>query len=330
MGEVLSSGAVLNHLSDGAIVLLCIAVIKDDFWLKYNVAVLSEHNCLKRLNEFLDFGICCPAILNLCNEVLVMGRPRKHPRGTLMGRDIDGVGGAHNNASSSRSTQSTSQVCGQPKKQSRGSTVPATTISDDSTSGSSRKGRGTSHLPPRWNTGERYELRAARSAQCSKRRKHRHRTGKTFFPVIREELKTTIGEPVPTQLDMFLETHSRGKERNVDPEIGELCDELEQQQNQVPENERTKKLKNDLYGNAMGIDGHGQITTQVKDQLKAAVSDDVREELCVEMQAEFAQVESKMKKEMEFLLTLLDPSTLQSFRATFNDSTSGVGSVHGA
>ncbi|KAG8369222.1 hypothetical protein BUALT_Bualt15G0129000 [Buddleja alternifolia] len=233
--------------------------------------------------------------------------------------------------------------------------------------GSSRKGRGTSHLPPRWNTGERYEanttlppeakkvvltnlnclwkdwkshvktvhcnphrddpeylsmLRAARSAQNSKRRKHRHRTGRTFLLVIREELKTTVGEPVPTQLDMFLETRSRGQGRNADPEIGELCDELEQQLNQVPENERTKKLKNDLYGNAMGIDGHGR--------LRAAVSDDVREELYVEMQAEFAQVESKMKKEMGFLMTLLDPSTLQSFRATFIDSTSGVGSVHGA
>ncbi|KAG8366267.1 hypothetical protein BUALT_Bualt17G0058600 [Buddleja alternifolia] len=66
----------------------------------------------------------------------LMDRPRKHPHGTMIGGDIDEVvvggdidevvaalGGTHNAASSSRSTQSLSQVNEQDLEQSRGSTT---------------------------------------------------------------------------------------------------------------------------------------------------------------------------------------------------------------
>ncbi|KAG8390635.1 hypothetical protein BUALT_Bualt01G0104000 [Buddleja alternifolia] len=93
-----------------------------------------------------------------------MGRARKHPRGTMIGGEMDVVassGATRNTATSSQSSRSVSQVNIQPEGQSQGSTVPATTTSNGSTapytsytSESSKKGRGNSHLPPFWNSGD--------------------------------------------------------------------------------------------------------------------------------------------------------------------------------
>ncbi|KAG8376064.1 hypothetical protein BUALT_Bualt09G0024700 [Buddleja alternifolia] len=95
---------------------------------------------------------------------VVMGRARKHPRGTMMGGEMDVVtssGATRNNVASSQSSRSDSQVNSQPQEQLEGSTVPATTTSHgsttrdtSSTSESSKKGRGNSHLPPFWNSGD--------------------------------------------------------------------------------------------------------------------------------------------------------------------------------
>ncbi|KAG8381226.1 hypothetical protein BUALT_Bualt06G0100200 [Buddleja alternifolia] len=268
-----------------------------------------------------------PCMFDVSFDVLVMGRPRKHPRGTLMDGDIDGVGGAHNNASLSRSTQSTSQVCGQPEEQSRGSTVPATTTSNDSTSGSSRKGRGTSHLPPRWNTGERYEVSLNDLGQIIG-------NIKAMFGKMFSHVKTVHYNPhkdSPEYLAMVPD------DRLEPMQWRQLVDYWTREDVCADGHGRIRRMGKGVTPTPFNgrSPTHStphieEITTQVKDQLRAEVIDDVREELRVEMQTEFAQVESKMKKQMEFLLTLLDPSVLQSFRATFNDSTSGVGSVHGA
>ncbi|KAG8368627.1 hypothetical protein BUALT_Bualt15G0065300 [Buddleja alternifolia] len=93
-----------------------------------------------------------------------MGRARKHPRGTMIGGEMDVVassGATRNNVASSQSSRSDSQVNSQPQEQLEGSTVPATTTSHgsttpdtSSTSESSKKGRGNSHLPPFWNSGD--------------------------------------------------------------------------------------------------------------------------------------------------------------------------------
>ncbi|KAG8362644.1 hypothetical protein BUALT_BualtUnG0055400 [Buddleja alternifolia] len=93
-----------------------------------------------------------------------MGRARKHPRGTMIGGEMDVVassGATRNTATSSQSSRSVSQVNIQPEGQSQGSTIPATTTSNGSTtpdtsytSESSKKGRGNSHLPPFWNSGD--------------------------------------------------------------------------------------------------------------------------------------------------------------------------------
>ncbi|KAG8371414.1 hypothetical protein BUALT_Bualt13G0085200 [Buddleja alternifolia] len=95
---------------------------------------------------------------------IVMGRAKKHPRGTMIGGEVDVVaasGATRNNVASSQSSLSVSQVNIQPQGQSQGSTVPATTTSHgsttpdtSSTSESSKRGRSNSHLPPFWNSGD--------------------------------------------------------------------------------------------------------------------------------------------------------------------------------
>ncbi|KAG8382327.1 hypothetical protein BUALT_Bualt05G0065900 [Buddleja alternifolia] len=256
---------------------------------------------------------------------------------------------------------SDSQVNSQPQGQLEGSTVPDTTTSHgsttpdtSSTSESSKKGRGNSHLPHFWNSGDpdkrlkvslndlssiigedhaqlstafgvlarmghllplnfekwsdmpisRHDVvwndvqkRASINSRNNKRKTLLHRAGRKPFSVIRESIMPIVG--TVDQFDMFLTT--------------------------------------------LGTDGHGCVRCMVKgvtptqfsghsstpdkDVIREEPRGELYDELRVEMQAEVAQSESKMRIQIEFLLSFLPLTARESFRTTFGDS-SVVGFVH--
>ncbi|KAG8383644.1 hypothetical protein BUALT_Bualt04G0035400 [Buddleja alternifolia] len=274
-----------------------------------------------------------------------MGRARKHPRGTMMGgeRDVVASSGATRNNIMSRLLNLLDQIhklTVSPKDNKKDLLYPPQLHL--------MALLPLTHHPKQANTTLPLEARKVVLTNLNliwkdwkKDLKALHYTPHKDNPEYLAMIKSIVG--IVDQSDMFLTTRTGGGKMKTDPKTTEICDELRQKLNEVLENERTKKFRKELLDSAVGTDGHGRVrcmgkgvtptqfsghsSTPDKDVIREELRGELHEELRVEMQVEVAQSESKMGKQIEFLLSFLPLTARESFRTTFGDS-SGVGSVN--
>ncbi|KAG8362641.1 hypothetical protein BUALT_BualtUnG0055600 [Buddleja alternifolia] len=192
---------------------------------------------------------------------------------------------------------------------------------------------------------------AIQNAKNRAKKKYLHRTGKTPFPLLKQEMRHEGKDT--TKFDIFVCSRSGGQGIHADGETSTLVHGLNEALSKRPESERTKEFKEDLLINAIGEDQHGRRFTRSKLRKSSSINvqttqfagqieelrrlkDEVthekngveqikmelikqkedfakeKEQVVDEVRKEFKDQLEHMKVSMEFFMSFIDPAALQS------------------